>query len=354
MKESFQIYYDLAEIMNIFIDRFMELEVSECLRVHGIFSRLSRQFEDLEGFYGWCRTAGICRSSEYPEVERITDKKLNVMDDFIRDKSRLADSKKHRDFEPEPEDNKPPEETDDDKMCNIKALPAPEDCSETPAAERKEEVKEERSEPSSNVKQLEEEVDLLNLKDDAMTGEEHGNRLALALFDGSAASSKWEAFADGDSSDWETALVQSASKLADRKAELGGGLDMLLLDGMYAQAHASAVAAARAQGYGGSGSASSVAIQAPAPVQPMLALPAPPTSGATGTFGGGDPFTASLMVPVPPYVQMSDMEKKQRLLVEEKQMWERYARDGMQGQLGLAKLQNPAGGYQMGGYNHRF
>ncbi|KAG1328149.1 ENTH/ANTH/VHS superfamily protein [Cocos nucifera] len=351
VKESFQIYYDLAEIMNIFIDRFMELEVPECVRVHGIFSRLAKQFEDLEVFYGWCKAVGMCRSSEYPEIERITTKKLDVMDDFIRDKSRLADSKKNRDFEPEPEEP-------DDDISNIKALPAPEDYSSDPPAEQKEELQEERNQPSPpGVEQLKEEekeeVDLLNLKDDAMTGEDHGNSLALALFDGNTASNtepKWEAFPDADSCDWETALVQSASNLSGQKATLGGGLDMLLLDGMYAQAHTSAAAAAHAQGYGGGGSASSVAIRAPA-MQPMLALPAPPTSGGTNIFGG-DPFTASLMVPPPSYVQMSDMEKKQHLLSGERQMWEQYARDGMQGQLGPAKLQQASWGYQMGGYDH--
>nr|CAD1838805.1 unnamed protein product [Ananas comosus var. bracteatus] len=110
-----------------------------------------------------------------------------------------------------------------------------------------------------------------------MTGEEHGEKLALALFDSSTATAapRWEAF-DEHSADWETALVQSASGLSGQKASLGGGLDMTLLDGMYGHAQAS-VAAATSVGY--AGSASSVAIRVPPAQETMLALPAPPTAG---------------------------------------------------------------------------
>lgn len=52
VKESFQIYYDITEIMGILIDRFMELEVRECVRIYEIFCRLGKQFDELEMFYG--------------------------------------------------------------------------------------------------------------------------------------------------------------------------------------------------------------------------------------------------------------------------------------------------------------
>lgn len=155
------------------------------------------------------------------------------------------------------------------------------------------------------------EADFLNLKADAMSGEEHGQQLALALFDGNAASSapRGDVF-DHSSADWETALVQSASALANQHAELGGGLNMMVLDGMYSHATVT-----NAQTF--SGSASSVAMRPPG--APMLALLTPPgiSSGAAGV----DPFAASMVVPPPTYVQMSDMQTKQQLLTEEQMVW---------------------------------
>ncbi|CAL9208688.1 putative clathrin assembly protein At1g03050 [Musa acuminata AAA Group] len=346
VKESFQIYYDLTEIMNIFIDRFMDLEVPECVCIHEIFSRLAKQFDELDLFYGWSKSAGVCRSSEYPEVERISPKKLDVMDEFIRDKAALAHAKEQRSLEaerdpPDHEDAPPEDDEPEYEMNSIKTLPAPEaDAEATQQEQAVAEVKVDKEEE----KEEEEEVDLLNLKEDAMTGEEHGNMLALALFDqhmSSDAAPKCEAFPNGDSSNWEMALVETASNLSGQKASLGGGFDMMLLDGMYTKAQATA-----GYGYASSGSASSVVVHAP-PAKPMLALPAPAVDGAT-YGGGGDPFAASLMVPPPSYVQMSDMEKKQHLLTEEQRVWQQYAKDGMQGQLALAKLQQQQYQYHPG------
>lgn len=118
---------------------------------------------------------------------------------------------------------------------------------------------------------------------------------------------------------------------------------MLLLNGMYEQG--AAAAAAASINYGGSGSASSVAL-IPAGRPAMLSLPAPPIYGANGMPANMDPFAPTLRVAPTPYVQMSDMEKKQRLLVQEHWMCEQCAQNGMQGQLGFSNLQaNP---YSMG------
>ncbi|KAF5951925.1 hypothetical protein HYC85_009869 [Camellia sinensis] len=78
VKESFQIYYDITEILGILIERFMGLEVSDSVKVHEIFCRISKQFDELDEFYGWCKKTGIARSSEYPEVEKVTQNKLDV------------------------------------------------------------------------------------------------------------------------------------------------------------------------------------------------------------------------------------------------------------------------------------
>lgn len=358
VKESFQIYYDITEAMGILIDRFTELDVPECVKVYEIFCRVGKQFDELDMFYSWTKTIAVARSSEYPEVEKITTKKLEVMDEFIRDKSALAQSARAKSEEKPEEPVKEEEEEEEPEvdMNTIKALPAPEDFAEPEA----EEIKEEEEPPK--VEELikephQAEGDLLNLGEDAPTSQEHADKMALALFDdGSAAAAAssgaagpgWEAFSD-ENADWETALVKSAGGLQHQKAALGGGFDMLLLNGMYQ--HSTNTAAMQAPGYGTSGSASSVALGS-AGRPAMLALPAPPTSNNPGASAGhSDPFAASLAVAPPPYVQMSDMEKKQKLLMEEQVMWQQYARDGMQGQLGFSKLQqNTYNNYNTGGY----
>jgi hypothetical protein len=178
-----------------------------------------------------------------------------------------------------------------------------------------------------------------------------GNRLALALFQGPPAAGgnngSWEAFpsnggnevtsawqnpaAEPGKADWELALVETASNLSMQKPAMSGGMDPLLLNGMYDQGVVRQHVSAQVT----TGSASSVALPAPGQKTQMLALPAP--DGSMQTVGG-DPFAASLAVPPPSYVQMADLEKKQQLLSQEQIMWQQYQRDGMQGQSSLNKL----------------
>ncbi|KAF6167175.1 hypothetical protein GIB67_029813 [Kingdonia uniflora] len=347
VKESFHIYYDITEIMGILIDRFMELEIPDCVKVHDIFTRIGKQFDELDTFYSWCKTVGIARSSEYPEIEKIAPKKLDVMEEFIRDKSALAQSKKLKNLELR--NHVVPhevvrEEVIEQDMNEIKALPPPEGFI---VEEEKEEIKEEEKE--KEVKNIDtQNANFFDLREDSTRGEEQGDKLALALFDGGATTTtttNWEAFTMlDDSADWETALVQSTSKLNNQKTELGGGFDMFLLNGMYQQPGPNTGVS------GPTGSSSSVAIGS-AGKPAMLALPAPsvPSTGAAPAVAGADPFVASLQVAPPAYVQMSEMEKKQKLLVEEQLMWQQYTRDGMQGHLGVQ--QNP---YGMGGYTKSY
>lgn len=265
VKESFQIYFDVTEIMGILIDRFMELVIPDSIKVYDIFCRVSKQFEELDQFYSWCKNMGIARSSEYPEIEKITQKKLDLMDEFIRDKSALELTKKSKSVKSDEEDDDAKTEEvneEPEDMNAIKALPAPppkeeEEEDEKPEEEAKEEV---------IVEKKQEEVgDLLDLVDiHGSEAAEAGDSLALALFDGPYASGSgtesgpgWEAFKD-DSADWETALVQTATNLSGQKTELGGGFDMLLLNGMYQHGAVNA-AVQTSTAYGASGSASSMA-----------------------------------------------------------------------------------------------
>ncbi|BAT74002.1 hypothetical protein LR48_Vigan01g085800 [Vigna angularis] len=343
VKESFQIYYNITEILSIFIDRFVGMETPECIRVYDIFCRVGKQYDELDLFYSWSKNIGIARSTEYPDIERVTTKKLEVMDQYIRER---AQNKKNQIQEENKEEEQ--EEDAEEEKNEIKALPAPEHlCQEAAEDVVKEESKEEEAKEEKIVQT---EGDLLDFGDDMVPSEEQGDKLALALFDGATAASSsrqalpWHAF--DDAADWEIALVQSPSSLPNRKPSLGGGFDTLLLDSMYTQAATNA--AMQGQTYGMNGSASSM-VQGLTGGPAMLALPAPQTSAGSASV---DPFAASLAVAPPAYVQMSEIEKRQKQLMEEQVMWQQYA-STMHGNAAFTKLQ-PNNTYQMAQYQQNY
>ncbi|KAF8393182.1 hypothetical protein HHK36_021423 [Tetracentron sinense] len=340
VKESFQLYVEICEILAILLDRFFDMDYPECVKAFEAYASSAKQINELVLFYGWCKDTGVARSSEYPEVQKITDKLLETLEEFMRDRAKRPKSPERvrEETAPVAEEEEPVQ-----NMNEIKALPAPENYTPPPPS---------HPEPKPQPQPLQETGDLVNLKDDAVSAEDQSNSLALALFSGppnANTNGSWQAFpsngepevtsawqtpaAESGKADWELALVETASNLSKQKAALAGGFDPLLLNGMYDQgAVRQHVSTSQLSG----GSASSVALPgAGKSATPVLALPAP--DGTVQTVGQ-DPFAASLSVPPPSYVQMSDMEKKQQLLMQEQQVWQQYARDGMQGQVSLAKI----------------
>nr|XP_043630068.1 putative clathrin assembly protein At1g03050 [Erigeron canadensis] len=85
--QSFQLYHDITEIMGVLLKRFDGLNVSYSMKVYGNFQRVAKQFDELDLFYDWCKSVGVARTSEYPEVEKISQNKLNAMDEHIKGKS---------------------------------------------------------------------------------------------------------------------------------------------------------------------------------------------------------------------------------------------------------------------------
>ncbi|KAG2713309.1 hypothetical protein I3760_04G171500 [Carya illinoinensis] len=346
VRESFGVYVEICEALGILLDRFTEMEYADCVKGFDAYVSAAKAIDELMGFYNWCKDMGIARSSEYPEVQRITDKLLGTLEGFLREMTNKPKS-------PERirEDMAPVKEEVEQDMNEIKALPPPENYTPPPPSQ---------PEPKPQPQQVQVTEDLVNLRDDAISADEQGNKLALALFSGPTAmntNGSWEAFpsngepevtsawqtpaAEIGKADWELALAESASNLSKQKATLGGGFDPLLLNGMYDQgAVRQHVSTTQLSG----GSASSVALPGLGKsATPVLALPAP--DGTVQAVGQQDPFAASLAVPPPSYVQIADMEKKQHLLVQEQQLWQQYGRDGMQGQVGLAKIAGGSGYY---------
>lgn len=344
VKESFKLYGDICEVLAVLLDRFFDMEYSDCVKAFDAYVSAAKQIDELVAFYNWCKDTGLARSSEFPEVQRITGKLLETLEEFVRDRAKAGKSPERKVEQPVVKEEEPVQD-----MNEIKALPAPESYTPPPPPPPEPEAPKPRTQVTG---------DLVDLREEAMTADDQGNRLALALFAGPATGNKgngsWEPFSSNGEpevnsawdnpanepgkADWELALVESASNLSKQKAALGGGFDPLLLNGIYDQGMVRQhVSTSQLSG----GSASSVALPAAGKsATPVLALPAP--DGTVQTVGG-DPFAASLSIPPPSYVQMSDMEKKQHLLVQEQVVWQQYARDGMQGQTSLTKISG--GGY---------
>ncbi|KAK7410261.1 hypothetical protein VNO78_00901 [Psophocarpus tetragonolobus] len=350
VKESFQLYADICEVLAVLLDKFFDMEYADCVKAFDAYASAAKQIDELVAFYSWCKDTGVARSSEYPEVQRITSKLLETLEEFVRDRAKRPKSPQRKDEPPPLEDDPTPD------MNEIKALPPPENYTPPPPPQP-EPKPQPQPQPQPQVTE-----DLVNLRDDAVTADDQGNKFALALFAGAPANNNsngsWEAFpsngqpevtsawqtpaAEPGKADWELALVETASNLSKQKADLGGGFDPLLLTGMYDQGMVRQhVSTTQLSG----GSASSVALPGPGKTTtPVLALPAP--DGSVQPVNQ-DPFAASLSIPPPSYVQMADMEKKQHLLVQEQQVWHQYAKDGMQGQSSLAKLSGT--GYYVAG-----
>ncbi|KAK7347539.1 hypothetical protein VNO80_22072 [Phaseolus coccineus] len=346
VRDSFKLYVEVCDVLGVLLDRFTEMEYVHCVKAFDSYVGAAKMMDELVGFYGWCKDMGIARSSEYPEVQRITDKLLGMLEGFLKEMSNRPKSPEGKlEMKVTVKESESEAEAD---MNEVKALPAPESESFTPP-----EAPPSVAQPNNVFASQKETSDLVDLRDDGVSADEQGNKLALALFSGPAtvrAEGSWEAFPSNEESevksawetaaaevgkaDWELALVENSSNLSKQKAELAGGFDPLLLNGMYDQgAVRQHVSTTQLSG----GSASSVALPGLGKRGiPILALPAP--DGTVEAVGPQDPFAASLLVPPPSYVQIADMERKQQLLVQEQQVWKQYGMDGMQGQVGLSRV----------------
>ncbi|GJW47092.1 putative clathrin assembly protein [Tanacetum coccineum] len=317
LKESFRVYADMCEAMGVLLDRFPQLEYDVGVKAFDECVYVAKMSDELVGYYDWCKDLGVGRSSEFPKVQKITDDILGGLERILRENKNVSNPEIGNEIVP--------------NMNEIKALPPPENHNPPPAPPPP------PSPPlaSVHVGPLPTE-DLLNLKDDSMSADARGNNLALALFSAPAeveTNGAWEVFSS-EGADWEVALVESASNLSRQKANMAGGLDSLLLNGMYDQG---TVNQHITNNQMNGGSSSSVVMPGLArTATPMLALPAP--DGTMQSVGSQDPFAASLAVPPPAYVQIADMERKQNLLVQEQQVWQQYGSNGMQGQGAFAKI----------------
>ncbi|MCO5573636.1 hypothetical protein L7F22_027408 [Adiantum nelumboides] len=333
IRESFVLYADLQDGLAVLHDAFFDMDLEDCGRVLDIFVRAAKQMDQLISYYSFCKALGVCKTAEYPSVHVISKGLLVEMEDFVSDGGRSNQRRKS----PDPMQESPQKETKGDN-ADVNVLPAL--AKESPAPAPEVATFNPATEAISNVS-----TTLVDLEEPTTSSEEFGDKLALALFSGSQTNvnAKWEAFPEHSTrgstvatatsgvTGWELALIESESELSKPNGNpLAGGFDHLLLESLYEQG------ADRQNNFlasNAAGSASSVVL-ASSSESNFLALPAP-LSGAPSY--SNDPFAASKSVPSPAYLQMSEMQQKQQLLIQEQQQWLHYQQGGMQGYVGLMK-----------------
>ncbi|PWA73377.1 AP180 N-terminal homology (ANTH) domain-containing protein [Artemisia annua] len=302
LRESFRVYADICEALGVLLDRFPEMEYANCVKTFDQYVNAAKTIDELVDFYSWSKDLGAARSSEFPEVQKVTDKILATLERCLREKK-----------------NKLNKNTKISLIENGPLIP-------TETTE-----------------------DLLDMKDSPPANQ--ANTLAIALFSGPktvTAKGSWDVFSGPEkASDWELALVESASNLSKQNASITGGLDPVALNGIYNQAavtHQQVSYNQLSEGtYANMGRTTT----------PVLALPAP--HGNVLQVDPQDPFAASLMVPPPPYVQLADLEKRKSFLAQE-HVWQPYGSNGMLGQGPAGKMNAGVAAYngmgQQAGYNY--
>lgn len=85
IRESFDLYDDVAGGISLLLDNFFQLPYPSCVATVEACRNTAKLFEDLDEFYVLCKNMGICSSSEYPTVRKISNKLLQRLNDFLRD-----------------------------------------------------------------------------------------------------------------------------------------------------------------------------------------------------------------------------------------------------------------------------
>ncbi|XWS70719.1 hypothetical protein CRYUN_Cryun03dG0071700 [Craigia yunnanensis] len=168
LKKSFGLYVEICEALGILLYRFTKMEYVDCVKGFDAYVSAAKMIDELVGFYGWCKDMGIARSFEYTEMQIITNKLLRTLEGFLKEMANRPKSP-----ERSREEKPPVKEETEANMNEIKDLPAPENYSPPPSPPEPEQPKSQRQQVTE---------DLVNLKDDAVSADEQGNKLALALF----------------------------------------------------------------------------------------------------------------------------------------------------------------------------
>lgn len=282
--ESVKIYTAISDGTINLVDKFFEMQRNDAVRALDVYKRATNQAERLSEFYEVCKTIHIGRGEKFLKIEQPPASFLQTMEEYVRDAPTVQKEKAVLaiEYKKEPEEEEKP----------ASPPPAPEPEPEQEPEPEPEPVKEEAPEA---------EPDLLGLNEPnpAATAIEEQNALALAIVPIDDVPKAAPAFENGVTG-WELALVTAPSSnetAAASSKKLAGGLDLLTLDSLYADANRRA--------------------SQPASYNPWEAAPAGPMMPAMH-----DPFYASNGYAAPHAVQMAAMAQQQQafMLQQQQQM----------------------------------
>ncbi|XP_073010474.1 putative clathrin assembly protein At5g35200 [Typha latifolia] len=310
--ESVKIYSAISDGTINLVDKFFEMQRNDAIRALDIYRRANQQAERLSEFYEVCKTIHIGRGEKFLKIEQPPASFLTTMEEYVRDAPRASTVRKDQAIEAAPKilaiEYKKTAEAQE------AAPPPPPPTTTPPPPQPPEPVKEE-------APIIEEQVDLLGLRDPSPDTSEIDNKNALALaivpvdnVSTTAPSSNFSA--ENGTTGWELALVTapSSNETAVTSRKLAGGLDKLVLDSLYEDADRRANQTASYNPW-------EMAPVAGPLMQPLVQ----------------DPFYASNAVAAPHAVQMAAMaQQQQAFMLQQQQMM-------MMGQLPQQATANPFG-----------
>ncbi|KAK1353628.1 clathrin coat assembly protein AP180-like [Heracleum sosnowskyi] len=87
VQESFHLYKDISEGLNLLVKCFFHLRYKDCVNAFKTFSKARSQFAELGDFYSLCKRIGVGSHSEYPSVETLSEERIETLREFLKDQS---------------------------------------------------------------------------------------------------------------------------------------------------------------------------------------------------------------------------------------------------------------------------
>ncbi|CAI0460189.1 unnamed protein product [Linum tenue] len=87
VQESFDLYKDIYDGLALLVDSFFHLPHQSCATTFQACVRAMKQFEELSSFYNFCKSMGVGRASEYPNIKKISGELIGTLQEFLRDQA---------------------------------------------------------------------------------------------------------------------------------------------------------------------------------------------------------------------------------------------------------------------------
>ncbi|KAL3615284.1 hypothetical protein CASFOL_040945 [Castilleja foliolosa] len=85
VQESFDLYKDISDGLTLILDNFFHLQFQNCVSAFQACATAAKQFRELSEFYSLCKSIGVGRSSEYPNVQMISEELVDTLQEFLKD-----------------------------------------------------------------------------------------------------------------------------------------------------------------------------------------------------------------------------------------------------------------------------